>query len=240
MGVVSCLAFDLDGTLADSKQPIPDEIVAELERLLPQYTIAIVTGGKFEQVHYQVAQRLNHPAGLEVFSCSGATYHIYNIEGQPVHIYEHNISAADEMEIQSQIESVAKRLGYWQDITVGPAFEFRGSQVTWSACGQRAPLSIKEAFDSNGEKRRRIIAELDLPGFDARLGGTSSIDVSVSGFDKAYAINVLLKSGFSVDEIVYFGDKLTESGNDYPVTKTGVRCIGVQDWGATLKWLQSF
>lgn len=240
MAEVKCLAFDLDGTLADSKQPIPDEIAAELERLASNYIIAIITGGTFEQVHYQVAQRLNHSAGLEVFSCSGAAYHIYNENGEPVHIYEHTIAHADEWDIRDQIERVAKQFGYWQDITVGPAFDFRGSQLTWSACGQLAPLSLKESFDVSGEKRRKIIAELDIPGFEARVGGTNSIDVSISGYDKAYAIEVLLKSGLTTKDIVFFGDRLTESGNDYPVTKTGVRCIGVQNWGETLKWLQSF
>lgn len=239
MGVVKCLAFDLDGTLADSKQPISKKMAKELGRLMNDYTVAVITGGKQEQVQVQVANRLENEVGLEVFSCSGATYHIYDWNG-PQKIYEYDIKYDDVLEIQSQIEKVARELGFWVEVTHGPSFEYRGSQLTWSACGQLAAVEVKSGYDPDGSRRKAIIERLNLVGFTARIGGMSSIDVSLSGFDKSYAIQTLLKSGYTADEIIYFGDQFGEDGNDSPVKMTGVRCVEVKNWGETLKWLQDF
>ena len=239
MDAVKVLAFDLDGTLAESKQPIPDEIAAEINRLLDKYVVAIVTGGKLEQVQRQVVAKLSNPVGLEVFSCSGATYDIYGLMGL-VNIYEHLIKDADRWEIQSQIETAARELGYWVEVTHGNAFEFRGSQLTWSACGQLAAVDVKSGYDPTGEKRKAIIDRLNLPNFDVRLGGMTSIDVSLKGRDKGYAVKVLTNSGYKLDEIVYFGDQFGPSGNDLPVKKAGVLCYQVNNWGDTLRWLADF
>lgn len=240
MDAVKVLAFDLDGTLAESKQPIPAEIAKELDRLMNDYTVVIVTGGTLEQVKKQVVQNLVNPVGLEVFSCSGATYHIYGLDGTPQPIYEHMIHDVARWNIQKQITKAARKLGHWVEVTHGNAFEFRGSQLTWSACGQLAAVEVKSGYDPTGEKRKAIISELDLPGFDVRLGGMTSIDVSIKGYDKGYAMEVLTKSGYKLDEIIYFGDQFGPSGNDLPVRKAGVLCYTVKNWGETLKWLQDF
>ena len=239
MDAVKVLAFDLDGTLAESKQAIPVKIANELNRLLDNYTIAIVTGGNLEQVQKQVISKLSNPVGLEIFSCSGATYHIYGMNGL-VPIYEHTIKDADRWEIESQIETIASKLGHWQEVTHGNAFEFRGSQLTWSAMGQLAAVEVKSGFDPDGSKRKQIIDELNLVGFDVRIGGLTSIDVSIKGYDKAYAMEVLGKSGYKLDEIIYFGDQFGPGGNDLPVRKAGVLCYTVKNWGDTLKWLRDF
>lgn len=239
MDAVKVLAFDLDGTLADSKQPIPKKIAAEINRLLNKYTVVVITGGTHEQVQRQVVQHLDNATGLEVFSCSGATYHIYGLNGvQP--IYEHTIKDVDCIEIYKQIEDAARKVGAWQELTHGNAFEFRGSQVTWSACGQLAAVEIKSGYDPSGDRRKAVIAELDLPGFDVRIGGMTSIDVTLKGFDKSYAIQVLTKSGYKLDDIIYFGDQFGSAGNDLPVRKSGVLCYTVKSWKDTLKWLAGF
>jgi phosphomannomutase len=240
MDAVKVLAFDLDGTLAESKQPIPKKIAKELDRLMNDYTVVIITGGNLEQVQRQVVQNLVTPVGLEVFSCSGATYHIYGLDGTPQPIYEHMIKDDDRWEIQRQIETVARSIGYWQEVTHGNAFEFRGSQLTWSALGQLAAVDVKSGYDPDGYKRKAIISGLHLPGFDVRIGGSTSIDVTLKGYDKAYAIEVLTKSGYKLDEIIYFGDQFGPGGNDLPVRKSGVLCYTVKNWGETLKWLQDF
>jgi phosphomannomutase len=43
------IAFDLDGTLAPSKSPLPDRIGLLLTELLDTFQVCVISGGKFEQ-----------------------------------------------------------------------------------------------------------------------------------------------------------------------------------------------
>ena len=40
-------------------------------------------------------------------------------------------------------------------------------------------------------------------------------------------------TGASKEEILFFGDKLEEGGNDFPVKEMGVDCIAVERWEDT-------
>ena len=54
------LAFDLDGTLAPSKSPLPDRISELLTELLEYFHICVISGGKFEQFNNQLMGNLNY------------------------------------------------------------------------------------------------------------------------------------------------------------------------------------
>ena len=55
------IAFDLDGTLAESKRPLSEDMAATLARLLAVTDVAVISGGDWPQFEKQVASRL--PAG---------------------------------------------------------------------------------------------------------------------------------------------------------------------------------
>lgn len=52
------VAFDLDGTLAESKQALDDEMAAILGRLSHVADICVISGGDWPQFDKQVASRL--------------------------------------------------------------------------------------------------------------------------------------------------------------------------------------
>jgi HAD superfamily hydrolase (TIGR01484 family) len=109
--------------------------------------------------------------------------------------------------------------------------EDRGSQVTFSALGQQAPLAEKEKWDPDFSKRKKITAILEklLPEFSIRMGGATSIDVTKPGIDKAYGIGKLRDTlHLSLKEMVYIGDALFPGGNDYPAEQAGVVSIPVK------------
>src|SRR3546814_18248596 len=58
---------------------------------------------------------------------------------------------------------------------------------------QQAPLDAKERWDPDFAKRQVIQADLRrrLPGLSITLGGTTSIDVTRKGVDKAYGLRRL-------------------------------------------------
>src|ERR1019366_7388791 len=124
----------------------------------------------------------------------------------------------------------------------GEAIENRGSQITLSVLGQQAPLSAKESWDPDFAKRKRISAILEplLPNFSIRMGGTTSIDVTKPGIDKAYGIKKLRDHlDISLKEMLFAGDAIFEGGNDYPAQEVGVDSILVRDTRETARVIQT-
>jgi HAD superfamily hydrolase (TIGR01484 family) len=114
----------------------------------------------------------------------------------------------------------------------GEVIEDRGSQITMSALGQEAPLEEKARWDPDFAKRKKMQAQLAtmIPELSVRLGGTTSIDVTKSGIDKAYGLRKLRDIlGVSLDEMLFVGDALFVGGNDYPAIEAGVTSIQVRD-----------
>jgi hypothetical protein len=116
--------------------------------------------------------------------------------------------------------------------TWGGVIEDRGSQITFSALGQQAPIEEKKKWDADFSKRISMKAILDklIPEFSVRLGGTTSVDVTKLGIDKAYGIRKLRDTlGVAIREMIFIGDALFPGGNDYPAEQAGVVSIRVRD-----------
>jgi phosphomannomutase len=114
----------------------------------------------------------------------------------------------------------------------GKLIEDRGSQITFSALGQQAPLEEKKKWDPDFARRRKIKTILDalIPEFSVRMGGATSIDITKPGIDKAYGIRKLRDIlGVEIKEMIFIGDALFPGGNDHPATETGIVCIQVRD-----------
>jgi len=73
-----------------------------------------------------------------------------------------------------------------------------------------------------------------LPDLEVRTGGTTSVDVTMIGVDKAYGMRKLMEQmKITKKEILFIGDKLQEGGNDYPVKAMGIDTIEVERWEDT-------
>jgi hypothetical protein len=124
----------------------------------------------------------------------------------------------------------------------GEVIEDRGSQITFSALGQQAPIEEKKKWDPNFTKRKKIKALLDklIPEFSVRLGGTTSIDVTKPGIDKGYGIRKLRDIlGIAIPKMVFIGDALFPGGNDYPAKEAGVVSIQVNDPNETKRVIEA-
>lgn len=236
------IAFDLDDTLAVTKSPISDRMSELLVQLLERYDVCIISGGKFEQFHKQVVDRLEAPAHilhkLHLMPTCGTRYYRYDELAEDWKLqYANDLSAAEKEQIIDVLEASAKEVGLWVDEPYGDIIEDRGSQVTYSALGQQAPAEAKYAWAAENEvakqQLRTLIAER-LPDLEVRLGGTTSVDITHIGIDKAYGMRKLIDAiDVSQDEILFIGDKLQEGGNDYPVKAMGIDALEVGKWEDT-------
>lgn len=236
------IAFDLDDTLAITKSPISDRMSELLSKLLEKYEVCVISGGRFEQFEKQVIDRLGVEekllSKLHMMPTCGTRYHIYDQASSSWKIkYAEDLSEEQKDRIISVLESSAKKLGLWEEKPYGEIIEDRGSQITYSALGQLAPPDVKYAWaDKNAEKKiklRELVAD-QLADLEVRLGGTTSVDVTRIGIDKAYGMKKLIDElSISKEEILFIGDRLNEGGNDYPVKAMGIDTIAVEKWEDT-------
>src|SRR6266540_3241760 len=242
------IAFDLDGTLAPSKSPLPDRIGELLGQLLEHYQVCVISGGKFGQFEKQLLKGLNvDPDRLErlhLMPTCGTRYYKYNlIERTWDKVYAEDFTAAEKTKITSALLQSVKELGYLEKETFVEILEDRGSQITWSALGQdivdhlgMEGVRRKEEWDADNAKKNAVrdrAAEL-LPEFEVRVGGVTSVDITKPGIDKAYGMRKmmeLLQIGKS--EILFIGDRIQEGGNDYPVKAMGIDTIQISKWEET-------
>ncbi len=236
------VAFDLDDTLAPSKSPLPDPIREALLALLAKRPVAIISGGQFGQFQEQVVRRLPESQlldGLHLMPTNGTRY--YRHENGAWHeVYGHELSEENRRACAEALESEAKALGLWEVDTWGPHIEDRGSQVTFSALGQEAPVDAKKAWDPDGSKREllRAAVQAKLPHLDVHSGGSTSIDITKRGVDKAYGVRNLMEHlGLDAADILFVGDRLQPGGNDYPVIAVGVQTKAVESWEQTVDYL---
>jgi HAD superfamily hydrolase (TIGR01484 family) len=239
------IAFDLDDTLAPSKSPLPDAVASVLSRLLDVAAVAVISGGQIGQFRQQVIARLTDASEeglgrLFLMPVTGTQYWRY-VDGAWAMQYEDGLSEEEKSAALAAIENTAKEFGYWESETWGPILEDRGSQITFSALGQQAPVDAKKAWDPTGEKKNRLAAAVQqqLPGLSVRSGGSTSIDITRKGVDKGYAMERLVGvSGIPIDDMIFVGDRLDPDGNDYPVVRTGVRTHAVTGWEDTVRYLE--
>ncbi|WEV70108.1 HAD-IIB family hydrolase [Bifidobacterium sp. ESL0775] len=234
------VAFDLDNTLARSKKPMHADMAARFSRLSSLIDVAVITGGRFELAKSQVLDVLTgqaRRADIHVMPTSGTRYFRWR-DGQWQCVYSNELDLDSRKKAIASLERHAREQGLWLEHTWGPRIEDRGSQITFSALGQQAPVDAKEQWDPTNEKKNRLAEAVgaDLPDLVVRSGGSTSIDISARGVDKAYAVRKLCGIvGCQVSQVIFVGDRMDPDGNDYPAAVIGTRPIRVSGPHDTLE-----
>ena len=224
--------FDLDGTLAESKSPLDAEMSVLLHNLLGVVKVAVISGGDWPQFEKQLLSNLPYDKRLmNLFILPTCGTKFFRYVGEWKKIYSEDFTVDEKEKIIRSLNKALGKAGFKVQKTWGQTIEDRGSQITYSALGQHAPLEEKSKWDPNFTKRKKIKALLDtfIPEFSVRLGGATSIDVTKPGIDKAYGVKKLGEIlGISLEEMIFIGDALFPGGNDYPAEEVGVVSIPVQ------------
>jgi HAD superfamily hydrolase (TIGR01484 family) len=226
------IVFDLDGTLAESKSALDAEMSRLLHDLLGIVKVAVISGGGWPQFQKQVLSHLPQDkslVNLSLLPTCGTQFFRY--AGDWKRIYSEDFTSEEKEKIVTALKKAVAEAGFKAEKVWGEVIEDRGSQITFSALGQQAPLEEKKKWDPDFAKRKKIKTIVDalLPEFSVRMGGTTSVDVTKPGIDKAYGIRKLRDAlGISLKEMIFIGDALFAGGNDYPAEQAGVVSIPVQ------------
>ena len=160
------IAFDLDGTLAPSKSAVPDRVLNGLSRLLDNFEVCVISGGKFEQFYKQFLTRLKADdsklSKLHIMPACGTQYYQFNVNTKEwTKIYSEDFTNEQKAKIRAALEEGLDHFGYRADKVYGEIIEDRGSQVTLSTLGQNIVdklgeegIRLKEEWDPDNAKNK--------------------------------------------------------------------------------------
>lgn len=228
------VAFDLDGTLAESKQRVSAEMGELLAGLLVKMPVAIMSGAGYAQFEKQLLPALppeSNFSKLYLFPDNAAQCYVY-VDGKWRPQYDHAFSADEKARIMAAFDESLVEAGMPVPPRVwGERLEDRGAEVAFSALGQQAPLEAKEVWHNSSEPLRdalRAALAKRLPDFSISEGGLTTVQITRKGITKAYGIHRLTElTGISVSDMLYVGDALEEGGNDAVVVESGIKTHAV-------------
>ncbi|MCL5006609.1 MAG: HAD-IIB family hydrolase [Patescibacteria group bacterium] len=244
----SVVFFDLDGTLTLSKADLDEEMSGLLCRLLEKKMVVVVGGGGVEQLQGQFLDKLVCPkeklVNLFIQPTSGAKMYRYTSGGWNLE-YSRDLTKEEKEKIMSAFPKALRDTSYVEPEKIyGNVLEDRGTQITFSALGQKAPIEEKLKWNKEkGDLRRQVkeAVEKYLPEFEVRVGGSTSVDVTKKGIDKAYGIRQFARiMNVPIEKMVYVGDAIYVGGNDYPAVKSGVDTISVENVEDTKYLIRKF
>jgi phosphomannomutase len=167
------IVFDLDGTLAESKSSLDAEMSALLGRLLGIVKVAVISGGNWPQFEKQVLTNLPDGESLKNLSLlptCGTKFYRYDSRWKI--LYSEDFNAVEKEKIVRSLELAMAASSCAVPQTWGEVIEDRGSQITFSALGQQAPIEEKKKWDADFSKRQLMEVQLHklIPEFSVRLG----------------------------------------------------------------------
>ena len=209
--------FDVDGTLTSSRKQMDVGFSAEFLIFCCKYDTYLVTGSDraktIEQVGLDIYNRCKR-----VFNCSGSD--IYDGHNS---VYRSNWKPSDEL-----ISFLNDELDFSDfPIRTGNHIEHRPGGINFSILGRgEGSMDGRDEYvkwDINTNERRDIAARLKdrFPELNVQIGGQTGLDISDG--DKSQ----ILRDFEPQDTLHFYGDKLKEGENDYPLGQA----ITEKNWG---------
>ena len=237
------MIFDLDGTLAESKSDLDTEMATLLRELLRRKKVAVIGGGVYKLFQRQFLSKLRAPKNLLenlfLFPTTSTAFYRYSRGGWR-QVYIKKLTAKEKKGIREAFKKTFEELRYSHPKKVyGQLIEDRGTQVSFSALGQKAPTHLKKEWKKHNTPIKLKIAKTmqkHLPNLEIMAAGNTTIDITHKGIDKEYGIGQIKKYvGVSLKDMIFIGDALFAGGNDSAALRTGIPCFAVDGPGETKK-----
>lgn len=214
--------FDIDNTLTESRAPISKNLARLLSKLIDEMPVAIISGGSRQDFEKQVISHLNfkRKENLLVLPTEGAELQVFK-SGSWHTVYSYPISDHNRRIIIERLAKIARA----KPTQIGQYIEDRGGVIALHGIDKDSSLEEKYAWDPTHERRRAIIKHLEphLKGISMKIAGSTTINFTENGVDKAFGIHKLLTYlKIAPHNAVFVGDSFDEGGNDAPALTTGV------------------
>jgi phosphomannomutase len=231
---VNKFIFDVDGTLTPSRGRMDYEFKAFFNTFCLVNDVYLVTGSDKPKTVEQIGETFN--LCKRVYNCSGN-----EVWEKDTLVRRNDWTLPNEAHewLTEQLTASAFSL------RTGKHFEHRTGMVNYSIVGRNANTEQRKMYVAWDEKynERDLIAHNFNQLFsdiEARPGGETGIDIAPKGSDKSQ----ILEDFNHEDHIHFFGDRMDEGGNDYPLKKAlwddyyQQTCYHVTDWQDTWEKLK--
>ena len=225
--------FDVDGTLTPSRQTIDPKFKEFFIQFIKDNKVYLVTGSDYSKTVEQLGADICESV-VKVYNCSGNDVYF---KGSRVH--------CKKFEAPKELYDLMN--GWLQGspfpLRTGNHIEERMGTINFSIVGRNCTLGERKLYvkhDLENRERESIAFQINLefPNITATVGGETGIDIYAKGADKSQ----ILEDFNQNDKIYFFGDKIEQGGNDWPLAaklhKKG--CFNVKDWRDTMERLQPF
>ena len=224
----SCFIFDVDGTLTDARQPMDAEFEAFFKSWMQNKNVYLVSGSDLEKIEEQIPENILLKC-KGIFSCMGNEYWR---GGELVYQKEFELEDDALKWLSSKIDKSEF------DYRKPPHFEFRSGSINFSVVGRGASKYLRDFYyvwDETNKEREKIAQEFNKRfkkkySVEALLGGQISLDIQKIGSDKGQVLKHL-----KYDNIIFFGDRCYEGGNDFALAKKCNTYWQVEGWKDTKK-----
>lgn len=229
---------DVDETICQSCQQISPEMAEKIDSLIQKgIQFAFISGTNTEFLLKMISSRLKEKH--YILATTGTKCVEVNPGLEPNLIYKHSLNSEEVFELMTAFEKLVTKFEIHSLTTKEDQIQNRETQITLSAIGRHAPSNLKADYDPDGNKRKIWIEYLktiiDPEKYEITIGGTTSVDITQKGLDKAWGIKKFAQQyNIPLTSILFFGDKTYPGGNDYPAT-TIVDYIAVKSPADTLQ-----
>lgn len=200
--------FDIDGTLTPSRLPIDSEFQIFFQNWIKHKKVYLVTGSDKEKTIEQIGNDIWKSVTRVYQSCGNQVWE----NGLLVKENTFYLSNDLKLELDNFLNN-----SNWKE-KFGNHFEQRVGLVNFSIIGRNCPQVKREEYcvwDQTNKERIKICDSImkKFINIEAAVGGQISIDIYEKGKNKAQVLDDIK------GEICFFGDKMNEGGNDYPLAQ---------------------
>lgn len=224
---IRLIAFDLDGTLTQHKEPLGEKNRRVLDALARRYRLVMVGAGQTGRIFRQLGGY-----AIDVIGNYGLQYARYDEESGGLQMVRDLLLPCDRESVAQRIAALRRQFGY--EVFAGESVEYHPSGcVTFPLLGTGAQQADKLAFDPDRKKRRAIYDTVvaTFPEYHVFVGGSSSFDMAPRPYDKYHALSdYCCELGILESEVVYVGDDYEPGGNDESVYLSDIAFIAVDDY----------